>query len=127
MKLADFLLSINYDTNVFNGHIQTFLNCIKEEDLKDLIEEIYHSEKNNKKVLFMSFCVQKDKKDKTNVSLSLYQKNFWKEEENQHFKDRLIICFDKIVFKSDFEYFKNNFIKYIEEKDYFEYSFDYFE
>lgn len=125
MKLGDFLLSINYDTNVFNGHIQTLLNCIKEEDLKDLIEEIYHSEKNNKKILFMSFYVVQ--KEETEVSLSLYQKNFWKEGGNQHFKDRLIICFDKVILKSDFKYFKENFIKYIEEKDYFEYNFDYLE
>lgn len=127
MKLSDFLLSIDHDTNVFNGHIQTVLNCIKEESLKELLEEIYNSEKNNEKKLKLSLYTQKQQGDKTNFALSLYQKNFWKEGENEPFRDRLIICFDKVVYEGEFKIFKKRFLNYIEEKDYLEYEIDNFE
>lgn len=126
MKLADFLLSIDYDTNLYNGHIQTVLNCIKEQDLKDLLEEVYNSEKNNKNKLKMSLYTQKQQGIKTNFALSLYQKDYWKENENGDFKDRLIICFDKIIYEGEFNKFKKDFLNYLDEKSYFEYDIDNF-
>lgn len=124
MKLAEFLLSIDYDTNLYNGHIQTVLNCIKEQDLKDLLEEIYNSEKNNKKQLKISLYTQKAQGIKTNFALSLYQKDYWKENENGDFKDRLIICFDKIIYEGEFNKFKKDFLNYLDEKSYYEYKVD---
>jgi hypothetical protein len=123
MKLSTFLLSLNYDTNVFNGHIQTELKCISEDDFMNLLEEIYHDEKNEKRVLYLSLYEEGSEKDKY-ISLTLYQKDYWKKSENQNFLDRMIISFEKINYYGNYKDFLSCFLKKLEEKKYIEYKIE---
>lgn len=118
MKASTLLLSLDSDTNVFNGHLQTELKCVPQKELEELLEEIYNDELNQGRKLFLSLYEEKG----SSFSLSIYQKNYWKPNENKTFVDRMVLSVDKIYYKGKYEEFINSFIEYIESKKYLEYE-----
>ena len=118
MKASTLILSMDQESNLFNGHLQTELNSIVKTQLIDLIEEIYEDEKNEKRKLFLSLYEENG----DHFSLSLYQKDYWKKGENSVFTDRLILSVDRIDYEGDYKDFFNDFIYYIESKNYLKYE-----
>ena len=52
MKASTLILSMDQESNLFNGHLQTELNSIVKTQLIDLIEEIYEEKKMKKENYF---------------------------------------------------------------------------